>query len=600
MVTASEPRLPGIAVEIQAPPLEEKLPRMDIAMFVGFAEKGCLHTPKVVEDAEEFTRAFGADLALAWDAERGEIAFGCLGAAVRGFFRNGGRRCWVVRVPTPTAEKSLADVFLDKDLKTIGTERLVAEADFIRYQSPNLRSLTGIYRALDVEEVTLIAVPDAMHRGRHAARLLPAEQPIPSPPLQRPAWWHFLPCPLPSDLPRVTEPEWGNFLGCDERVIAPPVLQASEVDPITSTFTLHWETSPPAAEARYFLEEATTADFRDAVLLYSGPETMQTLYGRAAGDYYYRARLEAAGRSSDWSNGVVVRVSRIPAQELDSARAYSDAALLAVHRALLRICAARGDLFALLSLPEHYREPEAIAHAELLRSRAGEAPPTEDVVPFGYGEAAVPSYGAIYHPWLVHRDEAQELTTRRLPPCGTMSGMFARRALRRGAWIAPANEALTGVVALEPRIAERYHFPLQEARINLVRQEPRGFLVLNADTLGEDDLRPIPVRRLLSLVRRLALRHGATYVFEPNDPPFRRAVKRGFEALLEQMFVRGAFAGATSGTSYQVSVDETINPPAGVEQGRFVVELRIAPSLPMTFLTIRLVQTGDRSVVTEG
>jgi hypothetical protein len=59
-------------------------------------------------------------------------------------------------------------------------------------------------------------------------------------------------------------------------------------------------------------------------------------------------------------------------------------------------------------------------------------------------------------------------------------------------------------------------------------------------------------------------------------------------------------AGTTTAASYQVTVDDTINPPASVDQGRFVVELRVAPSLPMTFLTIRLVQTGERSLVAEG
>jgi hypothetical protein len=601
MMTERQPRLPGIAVEVHAPQLDETLPRMDIAMFVGFAEKGMLHTPMVVEDADEFVRIFGNDLPLAWDADRGEVVFAYLGAAVRAFFRNGGRRCWVVRVPTPTAEMSLADVFLDVDLKTVGTEHLLAEADFIRYQSPTQRSLTGIHRALDSEEITLIAVPDAVHRGWHPITPPPPQLPIPSPPLQRPEWWHFLGCPLPADLPRVSEPEWGNFLACDLRIIAPPVLSASEVDPVTFTFTLQWDSSPPPAAARYLLEEATTPDFCDAIPLYSGPQTIQKLYGRTPGDYYYRVRVEVDDNSSDWSHGVVVRVSAMPAQELDSVQQYSDLALLAVQRALLRLCAARGEVFALLTLPEHYREAEAMSHTALLRAKLGEAPATEDVVPFGYGEAAVLSYGAVYHPWLVSRDEALANALRHTPPCGTVGGVFAHRALRRGAWIAPANEPLHGILALAPRIAESFRLPLQEARVNLLRQEPRGFLILDADTLSEDEtLRPINVRRLLSLLRRLALRLGATYVFEPNDPPFRRAVKRGFEAMLEQMFVRGAFAGTTTAASYQVTVDDTINPPASVDQGRFVVELRVAPSLPMTFLTIRLVQTGERSLVAEG
>jgi phage tail sheath protein FI len=97
----------------------------------------------------------------------------------------------------------------------------------------------------------------------------------------------------------------------------------------------------------------------------------------------------------------------------------------------------------------------------------------------------------------------------------------------------------------------------------------------------------------------MALRLGFSYVFEPNDATFRRLVQRGFEAMLEQMFVRGAFAGNTPATSFQVVTSETLNTRQSVEQGRFIVELRVAPSLPMTFLTIRLLQTHERTFVTE-
>ena len=91
-------RLPGIRFEVQAPPLTDVLPRMDVAVFVGFAASGPLHTPVAVEDVAHFTAIFGNDLPLAWDLQRGEVAYAYLAAAVRAFFRNGGRRCWIIRV----------------------------------------------------------------------------------------------------------------------------------------------------------------------------------------------------------------------------------------------------------------------------------------------------------------------------------------------------------------------------------------------------------------------------------------------------------------------------------------------------------------------
>jgi hypothetical protein len=44
-------RLPGIRFEASAPPLDEVLPRMDIAAFVGFAASGPVHLPVAVESA---------------------------------------------------------------------------------------------------------------------------------------------------------------------------------------------------------------------------------------------------------------------------------------------------------------------------------------------------------------------------------------------------------------------------------------------------------------------------------------------------------------------------------------------------------------------
>ncbi len=590
-------------------------------------------------------------------------------------------------------------LFLDDALTEAGSLGLIATADFVRYQSPAPRPLCGIHAALGVEEATIIAVPDAVQRGWLQATVQPPPAPPVSPPLPRPAWWHYLDCQpnpiqtpprapqsksfpqakpdsvfapklerndlpdepgvliltwsmltqadanyalqeatqpdfgdastiyvgkeqkmliygrLPGDYyyhvraivnglssdwsngivvrvptgssPLVAKPQWGNFLDCDIVIIQPPVLAKSDPN-ANGTFTLEWTS---VYGATYILEEATTRDFDGSVVIYSGVEERRMVYGRSEGDYYYRVRAVVNGTSSDWSNGVPVRVSLPMRWLLNPMSQYSPNTLLAVQRALLRMCAARGDLFAVLAIPEHYREDATIAHVAALTSS------TLDFV--GADDARTFSFGGLYHPWLIGREDPST-AFRRMPPDGAACGILARRALARGAWVAPANELFDGIVALTPSIEPERRLDLQDAHINLIRQEPRGFLVLDADTLShDDDVRPINVRRLLMLLRRLALKLGATYVFEPNDDSFRRMVTRGFEAMLGEMFTRGAFAGNTPATSFQVVTDSSVNTPQSVEQGRFIVELRVAPSLPMTFLTIRLVQTGDRTSVTE-
>ena len=501
-----------------------------------------------------------------------------------------------------------AALFLDRDLATATANDLTARADILRYTGSTTRPLRGIHAALSVEEATIISAPDAAHRGWVRAEREAPPPPARSQPFERPEWWTFLDCRKHGTrIPRVHRPLRSQFLACTVRAVERPLLRADAAESESGTFTLSWTWAPPDAEfppVDFVLEESGSPDWTPSSVIYAGKEKSFTHYGRTAGDYYYRVRavVRETNETSDWSGGVVVRVTAGRRWQSKTEAEYDAGALVAVQRALLRMAAARADLLAVLSLPGHYRETAALRHVEQLTTTESEgARAAGGVGALNSGEVTAPSYGALYHPWLVGReggDGARAL--RRTPPDGAACGVLARRALTRGAWIAPANEPLNGVVALDPRISRDRWLDLQLAQVNIVRQEPRGFLVMNSDTLSRDeDLREIGVRRLLILLRRLALRHGSAYVFEPNSQAFRRLVERDFEALLDQMFLRGAFAGKSPAASYQVVANETVNTRQSVELGRFIVELRVAPSRPMTFMTIRLVQTGDQGFVTE-
>jgi phage tail sheath protein FI len=92
----------------------------------------------------------------------------------------------------------------------------------------------------------------------------------------------------------------------------------------------------------------------------------------------------------------------------------------------------------------------------------------------------------------------------------------------------------------------------------------------------------------------VALQRGAAYVFEPNGPALQRTVERAFNALLDGLFQRGAFAGRNVNEAFQVVVGEELNTPQRFDAGQFWVELRVAPALPMRFLTVRLLRSGER------
>ena len=465
-------------------------------------------------------------------------------------------------------------LFLDQDLATVEADRLLGESTWIHDQQPNPRNLRGIHALLAVDEVTIVVVPDAVQREWY---LYPGAH-IPD---------------APSPAPTV-EPDWSRFTDCETRVPMTPATFEKSGDEETGTFTLSWSPTDVEGAAYELQETSDPGDESAAETLYSGPEHRFSVYGRPRGStLYYRVRAVAAGQASGWTEWIPVRTTQTTRWVLDDPSLYSAAAtLLPVQLAVLRMCAARGDLFSVIALPEHYRERAAIAHVQALKSWSGRPPGSEPDPIF--------SYGACYHPWLFTSDPTNPSVIRRSPPDGAAAGIIAQRSSRRGAWIAPANEPLKDVLQLDPPLGADWYQALQDAQVNVVRHDPSGFLWLAADTLSDDaDLRPIGVRRLLQTIRRAALLYGARYAFEPNSDVFRRAVQRGFQQLLARAYALGAFAGATASDAYRVNTGSPPNTPQSLDAGRLIVELQVAPSRPLAFLTVRLVRTGEGSLQVE-
>jgi phage tail sheath protein FI len=196
----------------------------------------------------------------------------------------------------------------------------------------------------------------------------------------------------------------------------------------------------------------------------------------------------------------------------------------------------------------------------------------------------------VYHPWV----QAREVVTpelaplRTLPPSGAICGTIAARELARGCWIAPANLPLRGTVALAPVLPASTWPALFDARFNLIRQQPGQFSALSAHTLSDDrQLVQLSVRRLLIFLRKLALQRGMRYVFESNTESFRRRVQHGFERTLRSLAARGAVV------AFRVIADDTLNTPNDIDHGRLVVAIQVAPTLPVEFITVVLIRSGE-------
>jgi hypothetical protein len=543
------------------------------------------------------------------------------------------------------------DLFVDSELARTRTSTFMSEAFQIQYVNEYGdpwqtlgRGLMGLHALLPVEEISMIAVPDAVQRPwfRESSTITLQEAPTlievsaqdcafhlewtpgsTSPPEEGIAYtvqasldprfsavaqswsasepWldddgdRFCGCPSPvfyrvrSVSPTLGVSPWSNTLWAvlprsvfehcpDEQPFAPPSLTITEE---RGRWIVEWQTVA-GNDVVYTLERASDPEFASAEVVYAGPSNRYEVLRGAEPVVFFRVAATVDGLPSPWS--VTARAGAVAGEAFlaEPADVYDEGLLTAVHTAAVRMSAARGDLHAVLSLPLHFLDDHARTYAAVL----AEALALDD--------PRVPSYAALFHPWIVVRETSgrPELSTWAMVPDGAVCGTIAARTLRNGAWYSPANQVIAGVVDLQPPLGDAV-LRLLEGRVNPIWQQPEGFSAVDALTLypGEE-LGELHVRRLLILLRRLATREGAAMVFRPNDDSLRRLVQREFERVLGDLFVQGAFAGTSHDEGYRVVADDSVNTPQTVDLGRFIVELRVAPSHPLVFLTVRLVQEG--------
>lgn len=440
------------------------------------------------------------------------------------------------------------------------------------------RALRGLHSLLFLDEVAVVAAPDACHDPWQPA--VPQATPVPpapTPAAQEP------PCPPVSD-----------FAACNR----PPVIHA--VDPYYGRF-----------------------DGETSVIVqgegFSSTTTMQLLFGRRPAERLQvlsSQKLAATAPPGVRPGPVDVTVQNEHGSSLlaggfiyvnaSTARALpvvippgpnalvADQPFLNVHQALAIFSQARADTIALLSLPRSYGLSRSLEWQQALRRRLGLPDLAEGFSFAEPEEVADLSFVAVYHPWLLVADAAAAARVRAVPPDGAIAGLIAARERQRQAWIAPANLPLQEVLGLATAIADDDWAEFFAQRFNLVRPEAAGFAPMSAHTLsGEATLLQISVRRLLILLRKAALQLGMDFVFQPNHELFRQGMRVVLEDFLRFLFQRGAFAGGSEAASFRVIADDTVNPPQSVEQGRLVVVIQVAPAQPMEFITVQLLRSGE-------
>src|SRR5690606_22421316 len=268
------------------------------------------------------------------------------------------------------------ELFFDTTLvsavgESVSGSHLLLEDAFDRFFRRNQR-LHGLHSLIFIDEVALVALPDAVHRAWH-----PADEPLappgatPPPPLDH---TDFLICMPPPSVQSVTPAQGSTQGGTHVTVLGDSFTEAAQMlvlfDGLPATDlevigpTRLTCTTPPHAEG--------VVD----VLVYT---------------------LNGVGSLMDAFTYISPPAARLPwLQAVDD---YDESQLRRVQRVLINFCRARQDAVAILTLPFHYDRRRCMEWQETLRQELGL--PRRRTYYADARELADLSYAAVYHPWLL-------------------------------------------------------------------------------------------------------------------------------------------------------------------------------------------------------
>jgi hypothetical protein len=267
---------------------------------------------------------------------------------------------------------------------------------------------------------------------------------------------------------------------------------------------------------------------------------------------------------------------------IEAAPSFAPDDVRAIQAGLVEHCEARGDRVAVID-PPLAPGPDRFAIDALLRWRQG----------------FDSSYATAYFPWSTVVDPIAVLParTRDVPASGHALGQFALADAAPG-YPSPANRLLGWTASLPRVLGDTEHAILNDAGVNVLRLVPgRGPRIMGARTLSSDfDWTFLTVRRLVIRLKRHLARALDWAVFEPNDQGLADTVIAITEGFLEDEWIAQRLRGRTPAEAFYVTPMTTQD---DFDNGRFVLEIGIAPSLPAEFIFLRLSRNDDRLEIAE-
>ncbi|MDT8760261.1 phage tail sheath subtilisin-like domain-containing protein [Sphingomonas psychrotolerans] len=210
-------------------------------------------------------------------------------------------------------------------------------------------------------------------------------------------------------------------------------------------------------------------------------------------------------------------------------------------------------------------------------------------------------YAALYYPWitianpLAATDPAQPSLVD-VPPSGAVCGIYARNDVQRGVWKAPANETVTGALALQRDVRFGEQEVLNPLGINCIRAlSGRGIRVWGARTISSDpEWKYVNIRRYFLYLEASIDRGTQWAVFEPNGEALWANVRTTVSDFLYNEWVSGALLGASPKEAFFVRCDRTTMTQNDLDNGRLICLVGVAAIKPAEFVIFRIGQkTAD-------
>lgn len=257
-------------------------------------------------------------------------------------------------------------------------------------------------------------------------------------------------------------------------------------------------------------------------------------------------------------------------QKASSGALFDFPAYVSAQHRILDHCEKMGDRMAILDPPPLDGDPVAVIDAIM------------DLYVPSLAINSTGMNGALYFPWIRRKE-----VTAHWPPSGTVAGVFANTDALEGVQRAPANIAMTDVIALQLALDSSATEQLTALGVNCLKSMPSlGPAVWGARTLSNNSVyRYISARRTVLSVKRALRRTLAWAVFEPNTPELKKTIVGSVTAYLNGLFRSGVLAGTKPEEAFVVQAENM--------DDNLIIDIGLALLIPTEFVVIRLRHTNE-------